>query len=103
MSVAPPKNSDRPFGRRICETDRAQTVAVDNGALRQDGREAGISRACENRLDRVHLEDDVRLEASVAEEAIDELSCAEFGGQQHQREFCKLSHLYRPPAGQRMF
>ncbi len=80
-----------------------QTAGVEDGAGRQHRGQARIARGRQDRIDRVHLQYHVRVLAGLAEEAVDELTRAEFRRQQHERQLGELAHRQRFAAGLRTF
>src|SRR5581483_3495824 len=58
---------------RVDELDGAQSLGIDDGAGGEHAGELGIADRGEDRLDGIHLQDDVRLQSFRGEETIDEL------------------------------
>ncbi|HZD89112.1 MAG TPA: hypothetical protein VE224_03365, partial [Pseudolabrys sp.] len=92
MAVAPPHQPDIAPGHGIGEFDQMQAGGIGDRTRRQYGREPRVANGREDRLDRIHLQDDVRRKSVGGEIAVDILARAEFGRQQHQRQGREFAH-----------
>src|SRR5690348_16359978 len=69
VSAAAPQYRERTARRRIDEAHDARDLLVANGAFGDDCREIRIAHDREDRIDRVHLDRNLRLQVTAREEA----------------------------------
>src|SRR5579871_5207172 len=102
MAMPPPENADGALRLRVDELDGAQSLGIDDGAGGEHAGELGIADRGEDRLDGIHLQDDVRLQSFRGEETIDELAGAELLRQRDERQPRQLAHAHRLARGERV-